>query len=154
MWNLKAICLSCVLSFLVHPSSPRCGRVVVAVFPYEAREVTDVSFLKGDRMEVLDDRYEDMNSISNGAHCAFQTNHVRGQDLCGWCYVLSLSDTYLCSLLLISTLLYLFIPWCIFFWSINELSLIWNLNIMIPLWSRNFTNIFLRSFLHYKFIYF
>jgi tyrosine-protein kinase Src len=30
--------------------------VVVAVYNYQAREDTDVSFSKGDRMEVLDDR--------------------------------------------------------------------------------------------------
>jgi hypothetical protein len=32
------------------------GRVVVAMYNYQAREATDVSFTKGDRMEVLDDR--------------------------------------------------------------------------------------------------
>jgi len=30
--------------------------VVVAMYNYQAREVTDVSFAKGDRMEILDDR--------------------------------------------------------------------------------------------------
>lgn len=34
-------------------------RVVVALYPYTAREETDVSFAKGDRMEVLDDTEND-----------------------------------------------------------------------------------------------
>ncbi|XP_071451222.1 tyrosine-protein kinase Src64B [Hetaerina americana] len=43
----------------MHPSSPRNGRVVVAVFPFQARELTDLSFVKGDRMEVIDDSESD-----------------------------------------------------------------------------------------------
>jgi len=35
------------------------SRVVVAMYNYQAREVTDVSFTKGDRMEVLDDSESD-----------------------------------------------------------------------------------------------
>lgn len=34
-------------------------RVVVALYNYAAREDTDVSFVKGDRMEVLDDTESD-----------------------------------------------------------------------------------------------
>nr|CAD7260700.1 unnamed protein product [Timema shepardi] len=41
------------------PLSPQRGRIVVAVYNFQAREATDVSFSKGDRMEVLDDRYDD-----------------------------------------------------------------------------------------------
>ena len=40
--------------FVVVPQQQ--GRVVVAMYNYQAREATDVSFTKGDRMEVLDDR--------------------------------------------------------------------------------------------------
>lgn len=36
-----------------HPSPSR--RIVVAVYNYQARERADVTFMKGDRMEVLDD---------------------------------------------------------------------------------------------------
>lgn len=42
--------------FLVQVQSSR-NRIVVAVYNYQSREESDVSFLKGDRMEVLDDRY-------------------------------------------------------------------------------------------------
>lgn len=34
----------------------RRNRIVVAVYNYESREAQDVSFRKGDRMQVLDDR--------------------------------------------------------------------------------------------------
>lgn len=34
-------------------------RIVVALYNYNAREETDVSFMKGDRMEVLDDTESD-----------------------------------------------------------------------------------------------
>lgn len=34
-------------------------RIVVALYNYNAREETDVSFVKGDRMEVLDDTESD-----------------------------------------------------------------------------------------------
>lgn len=34
-------------------------RIVVALYNYNAREDTDVSFVKGDRMEVLDDTESD-----------------------------------------------------------------------------------------------
>lgn len=43
------------LPIFVTVPQPR-GRVVVAMYNYQAREDTDVSFTKGDRMEVLDDR--------------------------------------------------------------------------------------------------
>lgn len=39
------------------PASHR--RIVVALYNYNAREDTDVSFVKGDRMEVLDDTESD-----------------------------------------------------------------------------------------------
>jgi tyrosine-protein kinase Src len=39
------------------PTSHR--RIVVALYNYNAREDTDVSFVKGDRMEVLDDTESD-----------------------------------------------------------------------------------------------
>ncbi|KAK3914717.1 Tyrosine-protein kinase Src64B [Frankliniella fusca] len=39
-----------------HPSSGTKGRVVVAVYNYTSREAADLSFAKGDRMEVIDDR--------------------------------------------------------------------------------------------------
>lgn len=39
----------------VHPASTG-KRIVVGVYNYQAREAVDVSFVKGDRMEVLDDR--------------------------------------------------------------------------------------------------
>lgn len=39
------------------PSSHR--RIVIALYNYNAREDTDVSFVKGDRMEVLDDSESD-----------------------------------------------------------------------------------------------
>lgn len=34
-------------------------RIVVALYNYNAREDTDVSFVKGDRMEVVDDKESD-----------------------------------------------------------------------------------------------
>lgn len=37
------------------PVAPVKGRVVVAMYNYEARDSQDVSFKKGDRMEVTDD---------------------------------------------------------------------------------------------------
>lgn len=42
---------------LALPSSHR--RIVVALYNYNAREETDVSFVKGDRMEVIDDTESD-----------------------------------------------------------------------------------------------
>jgi hypothetical protein len=44
------IIFKCVL---VHSSLH--GRIVVAVYNYQSREMSDVSFVKGDRMELLDD---------------------------------------------------------------------------------------------------
>lgn len=41
-----------------HPSGVK-RRIVVALYNYNAREETDVSFMKGDRMEVLDDTESD-----------------------------------------------------------------------------------------------
>ncbi|XP_054286422.1 tyrosine-protein kinase Src64B [Macrosteles quadrilineatus] len=41
-----------------HPSCSR-GRIVVAVYNYQSREAADVSFIKGDRMEILDDSEPD-----------------------------------------------------------------------------------------------
>lgn len=43
---------------LVHPTLTH-RRIVVAKYPYNAREAADVSFLKGDRMEILDDSEPD-----------------------------------------------------------------------------------------------
>lgn len=40
------------------PNSCR-GKIVVAVYNYQSREAADVSFLKGDRMEILDDSEPD-----------------------------------------------------------------------------------------------
>ncbi|CAH0384472.1 unnamed protein product [Bemisia tabaci] len=42
-----------------HPNSSSRGRVVVAVYSYQAREDADLSFVKGDRMEILDDSEPD-----------------------------------------------------------------------------------------------
>lgn len=42
----------------IRPSAPR-RRIVVALYNYKAKEQTDVSFRKGDRMEVLDDDESD-----------------------------------------------------------------------------------------------
>lgn len=39
--------------------SQRSNKIVVALYNYTARESTDVSFMKGDRMEVLDDSEPD-----------------------------------------------------------------------------------------------
>lgn len=47
------------------PSRPNVGmgqprpRIVVALYNYNAREHTDVSFVKGDRMEIIDDTESD-----------------------------------------------------------------------------------------------
>ena len=43
---------------LAHPNTSH-RRTVVALYNYNAREDTDVSFVKGDRMEVLDDTESD-----------------------------------------------------------------------------------------------
>lgn len=45
-----------LMLYLVHPNSATKGRIVVAVYNYTSREAADLSFAKGDRMEVLDDR--------------------------------------------------------------------------------------------------
>lgn len=45
----------------VHPNSSTKGRIVVAVYNYTSREAADLSFAKGDRMEVVDDRYWSLN---------------------------------------------------------------------------------------------
>lgn len=42
----------------VHPGL-NARRIVVALYNYNAREETDVSFVKGDRMEVMDDTESD-----------------------------------------------------------------------------------------------
>lgn len=39
------------------------GRIVIAVYNYNARDITDVSFRKGDRMEVLDDSEGDWLTV-------------------------------------------------------------------------------------------
>lgn len=39
------------------------GRIVVAMYNYEARDNTDVSFKKGDRMEVVDDSEGDWLNV-------------------------------------------------------------------------------------------
>ncbi|XP_075225566.1 tyrosine-protein kinase Src64B isoform X2 [Lycorma delicatula] len=41
-----------------HPSCSR-GRIVVAIYNYQSREAEDVSFIKGDRMEIIDDSEPD-----------------------------------------------------------------------------------------------
>jgi hypothetical protein len=46
-------------SFTVHTGGPHTRRIVIALYNYNAREETDVSFVKGDRMEVLDDTESD-----------------------------------------------------------------------------------------------
>lgn len=42
-----------------HPNSSGKGRIVVAVYNYTSREAADLSFAKGDRMEVIDDSESD-----------------------------------------------------------------------------------------------
>lgn len=39
------------------------GRIVIAVYSYNARDVTDVSFRKGDRMEVLEENEGDWLTV-------------------------------------------------------------------------------------------
>ena len=51
------IILSYINFSLVHAANHR--RIVIALYNYNAREDTDVSFVKGDRMEVLDDTESD-----------------------------------------------------------------------------------------------
>ena len=48
--------------FVAVSSNATKNRIVIAVYNYQSREATDVSFVKGDRMEVLDDRY---NTVQN-----------------------------------------------------------------------------------------
>ena len=36
-------------------------RMLIALYDYNARENSDMSFRRGDRMELLDDRYSDYN---------------------------------------------------------------------------------------------
>ncbi|PNF25896.1 Tyrosine-protein kinase Src64B [Cryptotermes secundus] len=48
-----------IIRITATPFPQQRGRVVVAVYNYQAREDTDVSFTKGDRMEVLDDSESD-----------------------------------------------------------------------------------------------
>lgn len=58
--NFKPICIYlklCLNYVLVHSSLH--GRIVVAVYNYQSREMSDVSFIKGDRMELLDDSEPD-----------------------------------------------------------------------------------------------
>lgn len=47
------------VDFIRHRQPTRKRRVVIALYNYTAREDTDVSFMKGDRMEVLDDTESD-----------------------------------------------------------------------------------------------
>lgn len=49
------------------PASHR--RIVVALYNYNAREDTDVSFVKGDRMEVLDDTESDWWRVIVSTNC-------------------------------------------------------------------------------------
>ncbi|XP_017773022.1 PREDICTED: tyrosine-protein kinase Src64B [Nicrophorus vespilloides] len=44
---------------------PRCNKIVVALYNYMARDVSDVSFKKGDRMEVLDDSDGDWWTVTH-----------------------------------------------------------------------------------------
>lgn len=44
---------------LIALAGPLKRRIVVALYNYTAREETDVSFVKGDRMEVMDDTESD-----------------------------------------------------------------------------------------------
>ncbi|KAF3424684.1 hypothetical protein E2986_03761 [Frieseomelitta varia] len=48
-----------IFSVLETAHSQRSNKIVVALYNYTARESTDVSFVKGDRMEVLDDSEPD-----------------------------------------------------------------------------------------------
>lgn len=54
IFNLFIFILNYVL---VHSSLH--GRIVVAVYNYQSREMSDVSFVKGDRMELIDDSEPD-----------------------------------------------------------------------------------------------
>lgn len=47
------------MAALLTAHSQRANKIVVALYNYTARESTDVSFMKGDRMEVLDDSEPD-----------------------------------------------------------------------------------------------
>lgn len=47
-----------ISNFTVYPGHAK-RRIVIALYNYTAREDTDVSFVKGDRMEVLDDTESD-----------------------------------------------------------------------------------------------
>ena len=40
-------------------------RMLIALYDYNAREISDMSFRKGDRMELLDDRYAYLGNNSN-----------------------------------------------------------------------------------------
>ena len=39
--------------------------MLIALYDYNAREISDMSFRKGDRMELLDDRYAYLGNNSN-----------------------------------------------------------------------------------------
>nr|CAD7446237.1 unnamed protein product [Timema bartmani] len=61
------------------PLSPQRGHIVVAVYNFQAREATDVSFSKGDRMEVLDDSETDwwkVRHLHTGAEGLIPWNFV------------------------------------------------------------------------------
>ncbi|XP_063242108.1 tyrosine-protein kinase Src64B isoform X2 [Bacillus rossius redtenbacheri] len=56
-----------------------CGRIVVAMYNFDARQESDVSFSKGDRMEVLDDSEQDwwkVRHLQNGAEGLIPRNFV------------------------------------------------------------------------------
>ncbi|CAG2060645.1 unnamed protein product, partial [Timema podura] len=68
-----------VYNFQATPLSPQRGHIVVAVYNFQAREATDVSFSKGDRMEVLDDSETDwwkVRHLHTGAEGLIPWNFV------------------------------------------------------------------------------
>lgn len=44
-------------------------RMLIALYDYNAREISDMSFRKGDRMELLDDRYASSFLVMICKHC-------------------------------------------------------------------------------------
>lgn len=57
--DLKIFASEKLIFFVISISALPHRRIVVALYNYNAREETDVSFVKGDRMEVLDDTESD-----------------------------------------------------------------------------------------------
>lgn len=54
------VCICFICLFVLYTAhSQRANKIVVAMYNYTARESTDVSFVKGDQMEVLDDSEHD-----------------------------------------------------------------------------------------------